>query len=210
VVGLHATPSAIAHPLPPPNEPTIRGGGETQVDTQPIVGAAGALRHISAETLREDRNSEQLDNSGQSGNAEQSRNITLDDDMPFEEEASLEEAAEEFVSDGELLAREDLDAMHQAAWSAARSRARQSLAGRITGSRARSSQMPRPSDDFFHQRPWWSRHNPSPESHHMYDHPWNGNASDGDLWHWKLLLSEDHNLGLCYYTFGTPYNLSLD
>jgi ElaB/YqjD/DUF883 family membrane-anchored ribosome-binding protein len=198
VLGLHAAPLAVAQQQAPLTGPTTRGDDETQVETQSLIGAAEAVRHINAYTVDDD------------GWAfEQSDNTILDDELPFEEVASLEEAAEEFVSDGELLAREDLDAMHQAAWSAAQSRARQSLEGQITASRARSSQMPRPSDDFFHQRPWWSRHNPPREPHHLYENPWNGNASDGDLWHWKLLLSEDHNLGLCYYTFGTPSNCEL-
>ena len=63
--------------------------------------------------------------------------------------------------------------------------------------------LPPPRDEYFDTVPWITSHRPV-MPHHVYPKNRDGSRNSGLLWATRYLCSKSNQLGLCWYTFGTP------
>jgi len=114
------------------------------------------------------------------------------------------EASSTDMGTGSNQLMDDLSDHHQEAWFAARCRARATVEEQVHVPGEQRAPMPRPSDEFFDQRPSWERtHQPDRPDLDYGVYTYNGQPNSGLLWPRMLLLNPEQDLGLCYFTFGT-------
>ena len=85
---------------------------------------------------------------------------------------------------------------------AARARAKK-IAQAKAGSTGKVDTMPPPRDEYFDTVPWKMTHRPA-MPHHVYPNNRDGSCNSGLLWAARYHCSKSNQLGLCWYTFGTP------
>jgi len=108
------------------------------------------------------------------------------------------------VSLGSLLYNDQtpLKVLRWEGWMGARARAKK-VAHTKAGSTGKADTLPPPHDKYFDAVPWRASKRPE-MPHHVYPNNNDGSRNSGMLWAARYLCSKSNQLGLCWYTFGTP------
>lgn len=108
------------------------------------------------------------------------------------------------LSLGSLLHKDKtpLKVLHWEGWMGARARAKKVAHAKL-GPTGKVVTLPHPCDEYFDAVPWEASHRPE-MPHHVYPKNKDGSRNSGLLWVTRYLCSKSNQLGLCWYTFGTP------